>query len=251
MKDQITHLTVETDPSYPVVIGSGVGCQLTEFIPPRAARVMVLHAPPLQTAAKVLENALAKIGLQTYRMELPNAEAAKQVEVAAGLWRHLGQAAFTRTDLVVTLGGGATSDIGGFVASTFLRGLAVIHLPTSLLGMVDAAIGGKTAIDTDQGKNLVGTFHQPRAVLCDLDHLSTLPALELQGGLAEVIKCGLVADQSILDLIRAASPEDLQPGSPMLGDLIGKAAAVKAQVVSMDPGERGWRAVLNYGHTFG
>jgi len=171
--------------------------------------------------------------------------------VAEAAWRRLAQASFTRSDLIVGLGGGATTDMAGFVAATWLRGVPVIHLPSTLLGMVDAAIGGKTGLNLAEGKNLVGAFHQPNAVLCDLDYLVSLPKEELINGLAEIIKCGFVADQTILDLVMAAPQQCLEPRGTALAELIGKAVAVKAQVVSADPTEQGWQAVLNYGHTFG
>ncbi len=135
--------------------------------------------------------------------EIPDAEAAKRVEVAAFCWQIMGQTDFTRSDVVVGLGGGATTDLAGFVAATWLRGIDVIQLPTTVLGMVDAAVGGKTGINTAEGKNLVGAFHAPRAVLCDLDVLDDLPRNELLAGYAEVVKAGFIAEPEILDLVEA------------------------------------------------
>jgi 3-dehydroquinate synthase len=155
----------------------------------------------------------------------------------------------------VTVGGGATTDLGGFVAATWLRGVRVVHVPTTLLGMVDAAVGGKTGIDTVAGKNLVGAFHEPAGVLCDLDLLAGLPEDELRSGLGEVVKCGFVADPAILHLVESHGLPD--PGSPVLRELVERAVRVKAEVVARDLRERGGdgelpgRAVLNYGHTMG
>ena len=126
-------------------------------------------------------------------LPVPDGEEAKTAAEAAQCWEALGQAGFTRSDAVVTLGGGATTDLGGFVAATWLRGVRVVHLPASLLAMVDAAVGGKTGINTGAGKNLVGSFHEPAGVLCDLALLDTLPREELVAGLAEVVKCGFIA----------------------------------------------------------
>ena len=123
--------------------------------------------------------------------------------VAAVLWSLLGQAGFTRTDAVVGVGGGTVTDLAGFVAASWLRGVRVVQVPTTLLGMVDAAVGGKTGINTAEGKNLVGAFHPPAGVLCDLDVLATLPRTDLVAGLAEVVKCGFIADPVILDLVEA------------------------------------------------
>ena len=145
---------------------------------------------------------------------MPDAEDAKRVEVAAFCWRVMGQTDFTRTDAVIGLGGGATTDLAGFVAATWLRGVDVVQVPTTLLGMVDAAVGGKTGINTAEGKNLVGAFHPPRAVLCDLDDPRALPRNEILAGLAEVVKTGFIADPEILDLIEADVDAATDPTTP-------------------------------------
>ena len=142
---------------------------------------------------------------------MPDAEDAKTSAVAASCWALLGEAGFTRSDAVVGIGGGATTDLAGFVAATWLRGVRVVHVPTTLLGMVDAAVGGKTGINTAEGKNLVGAFHAPAGVLCDLDLLRTLPHADFVAGLAEVVKCGFVADPEILALIGADPAAALRP----------------------------------------
>ena len=186
---------------------------------------------------------------------MPNGEEAKSPEVAAFCWTVLGQAGFTRTDAIVGIGGGATTDLAGFVAATWLRGVKLVQVPTTVLGMVDAAVGGKTGINTETGKNLVGAFHEPVGVLCDLTALETLPPHDLVAGLAEAVKCGLVRDPVILDLIRD-DPQDVRdPDSARLREVIERAIRVKADVVSQDlreaiGGNLG-REVLNYGHTFG
>ena len=151
----------------------------------------------------------------------------------------------------------STTDLGGFVAATWLRGVRVVHVPTSLLGMVDAAVGGKTGIDTGAGKNLVGSFHEPAGVLCDLSFLETLPAAELISGLGEVVKCGFIADPEILALVEKDPDAALDPTSEALAELVERAVRVKAEVVAMDLRETGGvgghpgREVLNYGHTLG
>ncbi len=157
--------------------------------------------------------------------------------------------------MVVTFGGGATTDLGGFVAATWLRGVRVVHVPTTLLGMVDAAVGGKTGINTGAGKNLVGSFHEPAGVLCDLDLLASLPPAELVSGLGEVVKCGFIADPEILRVVEADPAAVLDPASAQLREVIERAIQVKVDVVVGDLKETGGadghpgREVLNYGHT--
>jgi 3-dehydroquinate synthase len=143
------------------------------------------------------------------------------------------------------------TDLAGFVAATWMRGIDVVFVPTTLLGMVDAAVGGKTGINTPEGKNLVGAFHHPSGVVCDLDALATLPANDLRAGMAEVVKCGFVSDTAILDLVEGDPAAAVDLRSPLLADLVERAVRVKADVVSADFREAGLREVLNYGHTFG
>ncbi|HEY7010048.1 MAG TPA: 3-dehydroquinate synthase, partial [Jatrophihabitantaceae bacterium] len=163
----------------------------------------------------------------------------------------LGQIGYTRSDAIVGVGGGATTDLAGWVAAAWLRGVRVVQVPTTLAGMVDAAIGGKTGINTDRGKNLVGAFHPPAGVLCDLDLLRTLPEREYVGGLAEVVKCGFIADPVILDLLEADPGAAVVAGSSVERELVERSIRVKAHVVSEDLTERGPREILNYGHTLG
>ncbi|WP_168581230.1 3-dehydroquinate synthase [Gephyromycinifex aptenodytis] len=235
---------------YDVVIGAGVQERLRTLLPAGARRALLVHAEPVAELARGLAQVLREAGCEVLLEALPDAEAAKTIEVAAGLWARLGQAGFTRTDVVVAVGGGAVTDLGGFVAATWLRGVPLINVPTTLLGMVDAAVGGKTGINTAEGKNLVGAFHPPVGVLCDLDALATLPRPDLAAGLAEVIKGGFIADPVILDLIEADPSAALDPSSPVLAELVQRKVAVKARVVSADLREAGLREILNYGHTF-
>ena len=177
--------------------------------------------------------------------------------MAAFCWTALGQVGFTRSDAVVGVGGGATTDLAGFVAATFLRGLRVVHVPTTLLGMVDAAVGGKTGINTAEGKNLVGAFHEPVGVLCDLATLESLHRHDLVSGLAEVVKCGFIADPEILGLVESDPDAARDPASTTCRELIERAIRVKAAVVAGDLHEQAsadgsvGREALNYGHTLG
>ncbi|HET8970860.1 MAG TPA: 3-dehydroquinate synthase [Candidatus Nanopelagicales bacterium] len=245
-----SRIRVEGDAPYDVLVGTGLLGGLDEAIGPDAARVAVVHPAGLDEPAGRLRADLAAAGRQVLDLPVPAAEAAKTAEVAAGCWAALGRAGFTRSDAVVGVGGGATTDLAGFVAATWLRGVRLVHVPTTLLGMVDAAVGGKTGINTAEGKNLVGAFHPPAAVLCDLEVLTTLPAADLASGMAEVVKVGLTSDPVILDLVEAGPT-----GADPLRELVERAVRVKAEVVAADlresrPGGLG-REVLNYGHTFG
>ncbi len=244
---------------YEVHIGHGIGKRAIEGIAESVARIAVIHPPTLRDEAEVLRNEIVELGKSAITIEVPDGEKAKTAAVADYCWSVLGQSGFTRTDLVIGFGGGATTDLAGFVAATWLRGVALIQVPTTLLAMVDAAVGGKTGINTAEGKNLVGCFYPPRLVVCDLDRLATLPELDFVAGLAEVIKCGFIADPRILDLIQEDPAAAATASGPHTAELVERAVQVKADVVSGDlkevvggPAGGGiGREVLNYGHTLG
>jgi 3-dehydroquinate synthase len=237
--------------AYDVLVGTDLLGELPVLLGPAAVRVAVVHPHVLAGRATQVCAHLADAGYRPTAVPVPDGEAAKDVAVAAGVWSALGAAGFTRTDAVVGLGGGATTDLAGFVAATWLRGVPVVHVPTTLLGMVDAAIGGKTGIDTAEGKNLVGAFHPPAGVLCDLDLLAGLPAQEQASGLAEVVKAGFIADPRILALVEADPAAAADPAGAAVRELVERAVRVKADVVTGDLRESGPREVLNYGHTLG
>ncbi|MEV0914069.1 3-dehydroquinate synthase [Streptomyces sp. NPDC049967] len=237
-----------TDP-YEVVIGRQLLGELPTFIGDRVKRVAVLHPEALAETGEAVRQDLADQGYEAIAIQLPNAEEAKTVEVAAYCWKALGQTGFTRTDVIVGVGGGATTDVAGFVAATWLRGVRWIAVPTTVLAMVDAAVGGKTGINTAEGKNLVGAFHPPAGVLCDLAALDSLPVNDYVSGMAEIIKAGFIADPAILDLVEADPQGARTPAGPHTSELIERAIRVKAEVVSSDLKESGLREILNYGHT--
>jgi 3-dehydroquinate synthase len=224
---------------------------------PGVRRVAVIHPRALATTGEAVREDLAGEGYDAHCIEIPDGEEAKLAPVASFCWQVLGRTGFTRSDVVVTLGGGATTDLGGFVAATWLRGVRVVHIPTTLLAMVDAAVGGKTGINTSEGKNLVGSFHEPAGVLCDLRTLETLPRNELISGLAEIVKCGFIADPAILDLVEHDPTAATTPGSAPLRELVERSIQVKIDVVVADLKETAGsaahpgRETLNYGHTFG
>jgi 3-dehydroquinate synthase len=241
---------VAVDPPYPVVIGTGLLHELEELLSNRH-RVAILHQPVLAQTAEAIRSHLAGKGVDAHRIEIPDAEAGKDLPVVGFIWEVLGRIGIGRKDALVSLGGGAATDVAGFAAATWLRGVDVVHVPTTLLGMVDAAVGGKTGINTEAGKNLVGAFHQPLAVLVDLATLETLPRNEIVAGMAEVVKAGFIADPVILDLIEADPQAALDPASDVLPELIRRAITVKAEVVAADEKESELREILNYGHTLG
>ncbi|GHH75718.1 3-dehydroquinate synthase [Streptomyces sulfonofaciens] len=236
---------------YEVLVGRGLSGELGRLVGERARRVAVIHPEALAGRGEEVRAELAGLGYEAVAVQVPNAEQAKTAEVAAGCWQTLGRAGFTRSDVIVGVGGGASTDLAGFVAATWLRGVRWVAVPTTVLGMVDAAVGGKTGINTAEGKNLVGSFHPPAGVLCDLDALATLPTDDYVSGLAEIVKAGFIADPVILDLIEADPEAAKGPGGPHTAELVERSIRVKAEVVSADLREAGRREILNYGHTLG
>ncbi len=239
---------VAVDPPYPVVIGTGLLGELGGLLE-GTHKVAVLHQPTLADTAEAIRNYLSDKGIDAHRVEIPDAEAGKDLPVVGYIWEVLGRIGLGRKDAIVSLGGGAATDVAGFAAATWLRGVSIVHVPTTLLGMVDAAVGGKTGINTDAGKNLVGAFYQPRGVLVDLATLQTLPRNELVAGMAEIVKAGFIADPVILDLIEADPQAAVDPSGEVLPELIRRAITVKAEVVAADEKESALREILNYGHT--
>ncbi|HEY5224122.1 MAG TPA: 3-dehydroquinate synthase [Microbacteriaceae bacterium] len=250
MTDLTTRITVPGTNQYDVTIGAGLRLELAPVVGAEVARVLIVHPPALGLAAAELRDSLAD-RYQVLLAEVPDAEAAKRVEVAAFCWQIMGQADFTRTDAVIGFGGGAVTDLAGFVAATWLRGVRLIQVPTTLLGMVDAAVGGKTGINTAEGKNLVGAFYAPSAVVADLDTLTSLPRNEVLAGFGEVVKYGFIAEPEILDIIEADLDTATDPTTPEFRRLVEHSIGIKARVVGEDFREHGLREILNYGHTLG
>ena len=244
-------IKVSAEIEYPVVIGRGILPELKNHLG-GANRVAVVFPGALSVVGQNVKNL---IGPSAIGIEIPNGEAAKTAEVLQFCWQALGEAGFTRNDVIVSIGGGATTDLAGFVAASWLRGIRVVHVPTTLLAMVDAAVGGKTGINTKQGKNLVGAFHSPTAVLCDLDSLTSLSRDDYVSGLAEIIKAGFIRDTRILELIESDPNGATSPSWSLAPEIISRAISVKADVVSSDLKEQlgtaVGREILNYGHTFG
>ncbi len=247
----VTRIPVGGERPYDVLIGTGVLGSLPELAGERARTVAVIYPAGLGAIARPACGALADAGFTVCSAQIPDGEAAKDVTVAARLWSWLAESKVTRSDCVVGIGGGAATDVAGFVAASWLRGVRVVLVPTTLLGMVDAAVGGKTAIDIPEGKNMVGAFHPPAGVLADLATLVTLPRPDYVAGLAEVIKAGFIADGEILRLVADDPAGAGEPYGPHTHELIERAIRMKASVVSADLREAGQREMLNYGHTLG
>ena len=247
----MTVIPVNGPSPYEVVIDHDLADSIADRgVALKAAKVALVHHPPLAAAARQIAASLRPSGVDAHLVQVPDAEAGKTLETAGQLWDRFGELGLSRRDLVIGVGGGAATDLAGFVAATWMRGLNVIQVPTTLLAMVDAAVGGKTGINTAAGKNLVGSFHEPSGVFIDMEILATLPEEEMIAGSAEIIKAGFIADERILELYEENPEECLRP-SARLTELVTRSVAVKAEVVGQDLKESGLREILNYGHTFG
>lgn len=259
----IVHVTGEGIEPYDVRIGDGVIQLLPQILGEKPVRVALVHTQPVQRHSDKARTILRQSGYEVFDMIIPDAEAGKTIKVASGLWANLAEAGFTRSDAIVGLGGGAATDSAGFVAATWMRGIRYVNCPTSLLAMVDASTGGKTGINTDAGKNLVGSFYTPAGVLADTSTLRTLPNDILIEGLGEVAKSGFIRDSEILKLLSDAHNAELlrkfngellencEELHDLLVELIERTVRVKAYHVSNDLKEQGLREFLNYGHTLG
>jgi 3-dehydroquinate synthase len=237
---------------YPVVVGAGLDLAetLSGALEPTVGAILTdsnvgpLHATSLQRSLESAGWRVADV------VEVPGGERSKSLPAYAEVVRRLARAGMTRDGTLFALGGGVVGDLGGFVAATFMRGIDLVQLPTSLLAMADSSVGGKVGVDLPEGKNLVGSFLRPRVVVADLGWLETLPARELSCGLAEVVKMGLLSGGRFiadLDRIEAALAGDLDA----MRTLILRSVRFKAQIVAEDELEKGRRAILNYGHTIG
>ena len=252
-REALRRVDVDGPRPYQVLIGQGASAQLSHTLVElgysKSTQIAIVHPRLLSTAAYALATQLVQRGWNADALAVPDGENAKNVETLAGLWQGLGQMGMGRDGVVIGLGGGATTDLAGFAAATWLRGVGLVQMPTTVLGTVDAAVGGKTGIDTVHGKNLVGAFYPPQAVLADIAYFDSLPTLVARQGLAEVIKCGFIKDLRILELVADNDAQQLLKGE-VLTQLIERSVKVKADVVSQDLYEGGLREILNYGHTY-
>ena len=237
---------VNAEHQYTVVIGKQWSQTLIPLMSNRAKVAVIVSerfSPNL--------DAIKLVDAEVHVFQVPDGEDGKSSSTLIKLWNWLGAAGFTRSDLIVGIGGGAVTDLAGFAAASWLRGIDWIAVPTSLAGMVDASVGGKTGINSDYGKNLIGAFHSPLSVIIDTSFLKSLSARDFSAGMAEVIKCGFISDPEILTIAATINAEDPLADSDALLEIIGRSVAVKAHVVSVDFKESFVREALNYGHTLG
>jgi 3-dehydroquinate synthase len=242
----MSEIKVSAERDYTVQLSNSWRDSLTENVQGRA-RVALIVSEPLASRIQGLDLGSAEV----FSFAIPDGEAGKSSSTLIKIWDWLGAAGFTRSDLIVGIGGGAVTDFAGFAAASWLRGLDWIAVPTTVVGAVDAAIGGKTAINSDYGKNLIGAFHSPIKVIIDLDWFSTLTDRDFAAGLAEVVKCGFIADGKILDLMRGKSVSEIRRDLALVQELVERSVKVKSEVVSQDFKESFAREALNYGHTLG
>jgi 3-dehydroquinate synthase len=243
----------QADRSYDIVVGGGVIASLGPTIAATGANrvVVIADAAVADSHAAAAAASLSAVGLQVAAVSVPSGEASKSVAALHRLWDEFARLAVDRHAHVVGVGGGVVGDLAGFTAATFGRGLPVWHVPTTVVAQVDSAIGGKTGINLEAGKNLVGSFWQPRGVFADVDALATLPDREFRSGLAEVVKYGMILDAAFFDWLVANTGAILRRDVAALGHVVGRSATLKAGVVEGDEREvTGLRAILNYGHTF-
>ena len=268
LNQRMIHVPCPGIEEYDVRIGEDALELLPQMLGDSVNRVALIHTQPVQRHSDKARTILRRAGYDVYEMLVPDAEAGKTVRVADSLWSKLGDLGFTRSDAIVGLGGGAVTDLAGFVASTWMRGIRYVNCPTSLLAMVDASTGGKTGVNTSAGKNLVGSFYTPAGVLADTFTFSTLPKDIFIEGLGEVVKSGFIRDLNILQILsdehnnkliksfdrnvfdKASSIKNVEL-SNLITDLIERTVRVKVYHVSKDLKEQGLREFLNYGHTLG
>lgn len=256
MADKI-HVAASED--YDVIIGSGIigeiGNIAKEVLPSVTKILIVSDTNVAPLYMQKVKDSLESVGIGTYEYVFEAGEKSKNIESIAGMWDVLAKEGFTRTDAVAALGGGVAGDMGGFAAATFLRGIKVIQIPTSLLAMVDSSVGGKTGIDLPVAKNQVGAFHQPAVVVEDTDFLSTLSPDLFTEGMGEVIKYALIMDRPLYELLDKISEEgramDLRDDKENLVKVIKACVADKAYVIANDEFDTGLRQILNFGHTVG
>ncbi len=237
-------IEVKAEHNYNVIVDCDWRFQLLTLAQNRS-RVGIIHTEEMASSVEF------DCDSEVFYFAVPDGEDAKSFKNLISLWNWLASAGFTRSDLIVGVGGGAVTDVSGFAAATWLRGIDWVAIPTSIAGMVDASVGGKTGINSEFGKNLIGAFHSPISVLIDTSWLSTLSDRDFCAGMAEVVKCGFIADKAILDSLAGKEFSALREDLPTVIGLICAAVTVKAAVVSEDFKESFGREILNYGHTLG
>jgi 3-dehydroquinate synthase len=240
--------------SYDILIGKGLLSQAAEHLRPlKLGRrgVIITDTNVESRYAGVLCDALGKSGCTAEVLSVPAGEASKSLRQANRLFEKLPSLGLDRHSFLIALGGGVVGDLAGYVAACYLRGIALVQIPTSLLAQVDSSVGGKTGVNLPQGKNLVGAFYQPKLVLADTDTLGTLPERELRSGFAEVIKHGAIRDTAFFEWLEREFKRVLALDSEAVAHVVRRCCEIKAEVVSADERESGLRGILNFGHTVG
>jgi 3-dehydroquinate synthase len=249
-----TSLKVHTPQgSYPVLIGSGLLSAAATWngLPPTRQAVIVSNPTVFAAYGAALQQAIGSAHTLVSHVLLPDGEEHKHWSTLNLIFDHLLRRGCDRKTVLFALGGGVVGDMTGFAAATYMRGVPFVQVPTTLLAQVDSSVGGKTAINHPLGKNMIGAFHQPLRVVCDLDTLATLPQRELAAGLAEVIKYGPIADMAFFDWIDHRLDALLARDPIAMAHAVRRSCEIKAQIVGQDERETGLRAILNFGHTFG
>ena len=247
-------LVEQRDASYDILIGAGLVRRLDTLLPEycaAAAYALITDSHVAKLYGDDLQRRLAAAGSRAELLTFPAGEWNKTRETWAALSDQMLAARLGRDSAVIALGGGVVSDVAGFVAATYMRGVPLVQVPTTLLAMIDSSIGGKTGVDVPAGKNLLGAFHQPRVVVADPDLLGSLPSVQLAAGLAEAVKHGAVADADYFAFLETEYAAIFAKHAPALHRLVRRSVEIKAAVVAQDERERGRRAILNFGHTVG
>ena len=250
-------VNVKASRDYKVTIGSGVisqvGTILKDVAPGITKALVVSDTNTKALYADKVKALIEAEGIEVSEYTFEAGEQSKNIDTIAAMWGVMAKAGFTRTDAIVSVGGGVAGDMSGFAAATFLRGIKVVQVPTSLLAMVDACVGGKTGIDLKEGKNLVGAFHQPSAVIEDADFLASLSDEVFTEGMAEVIKYACIMDTELYEILKEHSSEGIaiRDNSELMDRIVTKCVSDKAYVIEVDEHDNGLRQTLNFGHTIG
>ncbi len=240
------------DRSYDILIGRGLLPRLVEFLPERPRRAVIVTNPEINRLyGGPVRQSLESTGIEWGCVEIPEGEAHKTLEDANRVYDYLLEGQYDRKTLLIALGGGVIGDLTGFVAATYQRGVPYVQVPTTLLSQVDSSVGGKTAVNHPAGKNMIGAFYQPRAVVADLDTLNSLSPDEFRCGLAEIIKYGVIEDPELFAYLEDHVDDIQKLETKCLAHIIQKSCAIKARVVEKDEHESNYRMVLNFGHTLG
>ncbi|MBD3330068.1 3-dehydroquinate synthase, partial [Candidatus Peregrinibacteria bacterium] len=239
---------------YDILIKNNIDKDLIAFLKKRkigSKYAIISDSKVAKLFGEKLSRTLNSSGLKAELITFPPGEKSKSASELINLAEKMLQKGFNRSDAIIALGGGVTGDLGGFLASSFMRGIPYIQIPTTLLAMVDSSVGGKTGIDLPSGKNLIGAFHQPSSVFIGIDYIKNLPQKQVKNGLAEIIKYGVIKDKKLFEYIKKNLEKILNNNEAALTKIITASVKIKEKIVEKDEHDKGERIILNYGHTFG